>query len=208
MLKHALPQGFSLVELMIASTLSLLLLGAALHLHGLNAATFRLVRSEHLLQAELGRLLAFVRDEARRAGFRAGEGPPLYAPGGQSLVLDAAPGEAAGSCLLYAYDRNGDGRLGIGREGRFLPGSNRSNLEQFGIRLHRGRLQVRLGGKRHACDGGRWADWSAPELRILRFHLQRRQDPASGRTWLRITLEGAVDSNTLALETETWLPNE
>lgn len=206
MLRHC-SRGFSLVELMVASALSLALLATALHFHRLVAGVLQEIEAEHRLATALDRSLGLILAEARRAGFRAGGGPPLHSPPGAVLTLGAAPGEPVASCLLYAYDRNGDGLLGVGRRGRAGKGRTRVNMEQFGVRLYRQHLQIRLGGARHACRGGHWEGLTPPEIRVRRLRFARTTGPA-GEPRLQVELE-AVDAagRSARRRGSTWLPN-
>ena len=208
MLRTSTPShshGFSLVELMVAVTLSLLLLASALHLHALNAKTLRLLEQDHLLDAALVRVMHLVLSEARRAGYHAGEGPP-WRVHGDILHIDSDDGAGISGCLLYAYDRDGDGLRGVGREGPIGPGRDRNNVEEFGIRLHQGRVQIRLGGSAHDCRSGRWAALTPPEVRFTELDLRLIRD-LDGTHRLQVRLEAALGSRQRALESATWLPN-
>ncbi len=202
---HPRSDGFSLVELMVASTLSLLLLASALHLHALNAKTLRLLAQDHLLDATLDRVMHLLLSEARRAGYRAGEGPP-WRVRGRVLSIGADDGAPAASCLLYAYDRDGDGLRGVGREGRFGPDRDRDNMEEFGFRLHEGQIQMRLGGAAHDCRSGRWTALTPPEVRMTGLDLRLHRDP-DGTQRLQVRIEAVLGDEVRTLESTTWLPN-
>lgn len=224
--------GFSLTELMIGSALGLFVIAGALQLYAANvraaADTLRLSR----LNQEMRAVVQLLGDELRRAGYWAGE-PGIDPHAGNPFHSDAndvrtgqLDGEAADSCLLYAYDVNADKRVGIGPGGRPHPDESAVNLEQFGVRLRAGRLQLRTGGHNFACDAGSWQALTEPDTEItaLRFTLQQRclnlgenggpctsGDPALLRRRVTIALAGRSRTDPGAhqrLETEVLIAND
>ncbi len=143
MLRSA-QRGFSLTELMIGSALGLFVIAGALQLYAANvraaADTLRVSR----LNQELRAALQLLGNELRRAGYWAGEpgidphaGNPFQSAA-NDIRIGRLDGETTASCLLYAYDRNGDKRVGIGPSGLPGPHESAANLEQFGVRLRAG----------------------------------------------------------------------
>lgn len=208
--------GFSLTELMVGSTVGLLVLAAALHLYALNVrATADTLRVSRLNQ-ELRATLELLRGDLRRAGYWAGEpgfvqpqDNPFQAPG-NDIVLGHAVDEDADSCILYGYDANGDRRVGIGPSGTADATTSTDNLEQFGFRLRNGQVQMRNGGSPFTCAGGSWQAISDPDTAITRLQFTMREacfnvadtaqpcvagTPALLRRRVRIVIEGRVRSH-------------
>lgn len=167
--------GFSLTELMVGSTVGLLVIASALHLYALNVrATADTLRVSRLNQ-ELRATLTLLHDELRRAGYWAGE-PGLTQPqhnpfqtSANDLRLGNAVGEAADSCILYSYDANGDRLVGVGPSGMAGATTSTDNLEQFGFRLRNGQVQMRNGGTQFRCAGGSWQAVSDPDTEVTRL---------------------------------------
>ncbi|MAT65866.1 MAG: hypothetical protein CMN57_09500 [Gammaproteobacteria bacterium] len=225
-------RGFTLTELLIGSTLGLLVLAGALRLYQGNAlataASLRFTRLNYEARELLGHMAA----EARRSGYWAAT-PGLDAPADNPFMRAAHtlrtgryPGEPPASCLLYSYDLNADRRVGIGSLATAAPDTSRANMELFGFRLSRGRLQQRQGGRHYGCDAGRWQSLTGSDTRITRleFRLQRdclnlqrlgqacrRGEPAQLLRSLdiRLTAESRSDPDvSVALQTRLRLAND
>lgn len=179
---HPCQRGITLVELMIAGAISLVALSAALTVYSATAhhSTLQL-RSAHLHQQILG-ILYLVSRDLRRAGYWHFD-PPRQSPvdnpfqRSENRVRSGTfPGEAADSCILFSYDLDRDGLVGVGQcdKGHCPPLSDDDNVEQFGYRLHHGALQSRYAGSGLACDAGYWQALNDPDIRIthLRFGLR------------------------------------
>jgi prepilin-type N-terminal cleavage/methylation domain-containing protein len=116
-------RGFSLSELMIGSSVGLLVIAGALQLYLLNLrATNDNLRLSRLNQ-ELRATLDLLRNDLRRAGHWLLD-PGLDHPENNPFQSDsndvhigAADGEVDDSCILYSYDLNGDRRVGVGPSG-------------------------------------------------------------------------------------------
>ena len=168
--------GFTQTELMIGMAVGLLVIAGGYRFYQLNLNASRAALAAAQLDAEARAALALMAGDLRRAGFRAFDPslqPAAASPFGPvgDLRLGQAPGEAADSCILFSYDRNADGLLGVGRNGQGGAARNRVNVEQFGFRLHRGALEVRLSGTTHDCSSGQWQDLTSAGVRVtaLRF---------------------------------------
>lgn len=224
--------GFTLTELLIGSTLGLIVLAGALRLYQGNAlataANLRLAR----LNYEVRELVAHMATEARRSGYWAAT-PGVHAPMDNPFMRAAHtlrparhPSEPPDSCLLYSYDLNGDRRVGIGSLTTAGPDTSRTNLELFGFRLSRARLQQRLGGRHYGCGSGRWQSLTGSNTRVTRlaFRLQRdclnlqrlgqpcrRGEPAQLVRSLEIRLAAESRSDPdpkVALTSRVRLPND
>jgi prepilin peptidase dependent protein B len=175
--------GLTLVELMIAALIALIALAAVVTSYvGTAHHTSEQLSRTHLRQQAQGALHLIIRD-IRRAGYwyfdprqQAAADNPFQTPD-TALRTGAYPGEPPGSCVLFAYDMDRDGRVGIGRcDDPCPPQSDDDNVEQFGFRLRSGRLQFRYGGESFNCTGGYWQAVTDPGVEVtgLAFILHRR----------------------------------
>lgn len=170
-------RGLTLVELMIAGVISLLALSAVLTVYSATARHGALqLQSAHLNEQVLGMLHLIGRD-LRRAGYRhfdpARESSAAnpFQQSDNRLRVGASPGEPAGSCILFAYDLDQDGMVGVGQcqQAGCPPFSDDDNVEQFGFRLRDGAVQSRYGGAGLGCDAGYWQALSDPDIHVTRL---------------------------------------
>lgn len=187
-------RGFSLAELMIAGTLSLIVLSAIITVYGATAqhTTSQLARAD--LRQQLYTLSELIAADIRRSGYW--EFDPLVVSPARNpfeqpenrLRSGEFDGEPANSCLLFSYDLDSDGRVGKGqcRRTGCNTESDDDNVEQFGFRLNGGRIQVRFGGNGLSCNGGNWQAMTTPGIVIdtltFKLHsnclnLKERQSP-------------------------------
>lgn len=176
-------RGVTLVELMIASVIGLVALAALLTAYSATAVhSTHYLRKAHLHQQLHSLLHAMVRD-IRRAGYRSFDPAPdsvtenPFQAGVNRLRVQAYPGEAAGSCILFAYDLDKDGMVGVGRcSGNTCAAQTDSdNVEQFGFRLHNGLVQTRYAGDTLRCDSGHWQAVTDPGVAITRLSFSLHQ---------------------------------
>jgi prepilin peptidase dependent protein B len=100
------------------------------------------------------------------------------------LLIGQASGEAAGSCVIVAYD--------ITRSGQW-PTSG-GDAGYFGYRLRNGGLEGQRGVSQ--CDGGGWERLlDHDEVRIERFHVAIERGD-HGAALARLTLTGRSTSDT------------
>ncbi|SME94202.1 PilW family protein [Pseudogulbenkiania subflava] len=147
MLTRSRQRGISLIELMVSVGISLvLLLGMTSFLTTSlksNTSTMKAAR----LNQELRAIMLLISRDVRRAGYwgnassGVGVGSAAYSnPFGTVNV--ATPG-----CLLYSYDRDGDGSQG--------------SAEQYGVLLSGGVALLRSGGSDYSCTPGVNNSWEA-----------------------------------------------
>ncbi|STC90724.1 Type II secretory pathway, component PulJ [Edwardsiella hoshinae] len=129
-------RGMSLLSLMLALTLGALVLSAALRLVGELRRQGLAAQREQQRSEEGEALLARVEKDVQRSGFCASPCRRAAPP----LQIAAVVGEAPASCVLLAYDLDGDGRV--------------TQTERFGWRLRQGALETRRGAT--ACQGSGW----------------------------------------------------
>ena len=171
-------RGFSLVEWAVASTIGLLVLSGVIGLHARQSAIAADGLARTRLHRTLHDALALMLDDLRRAGFRAADptlhdlrdNPFMQAPN-RLRVEPTDPG-----CVLFAYDANRDGRVGVGGKRPLAAGESGANMEQFGYRLRSGRLEMRAGGQPFDCRHGRWQAVTGPDILVtdLHFTVHRR----------------------------------
>lgn len=170
-------QGVTLIELMIAAVIGLIALASILTVYAATTRQNHLqLETMHLHQQVHGMLHLMSRD-IRRSGFwsfdaelQAADSNPFQQNPNQ-LQVGAHPAEPGNSCLLLAYDLDRDGLVGVGKCTRGGCGANTDadNVEQFGYRLHNGRLQSRYGGKQYTCDRGFWQTINDPTIEVTRL---------------------------------------
>ncbi len=195
------PGGFTLTELLVAMTLgAVLLTGLLAFFAGLLDMQSRLLRQQRLHQALAGLMTVMVHD-IRRAGFWAHAGRTVGTPAGDTLAfLSAAdnPFSAAlrhdGSCLLYAYDLDGNGR--------------QDRNEQRGFRLQAGILLTRRSGRprERECATGRWwrlSDPAALQVTRLEFRIHRLDRDTREDQWHGLGVEIVLAGSLRAFPTET-----
>ncbi|BEM24892.1 MULTISPECIES: prepilin peptidase-dependent protein [Serratia] len=172
-----LARGFTLPEVMLALVFgSVIALGAA--------KTYPLLRQQSVavgqhfrLESTLRQLAFGIEKDLRRAGFCAGQ------CAGRPLLIGQAAGEAAGSCVIVAYD--------IARSGQWL--TSGEDAGYFGYRLRNGGLEGQRGVSQ--CDGGGWERLlDHDEVRIERFHVAIERGN-HGATLARLTLAGRSASD-------------
>ncbi len=177
-------RGVTLVELMIASAIALFALSVVVTVYSATARHSALHLQRAHLHRQLHATLQLVAGDIRRSGywqFDPGEQSPARNPfqaPPNDLRIAAYPDETPGSCILFAYDMDRDGRVGIGRcDGPGCDaGTDDDNVEQFGFRLRRGTVQSRYGGKTLACDSGYWQSVTDPEIEVTRLRFTGRLD--------------------------------
>lgn len=180
-------RGVTLIELMVGSTVGLIVLTGAIALYGnaIVGSTDNL-GAAHLNQ-QLRASLSVISHDIRRAGYFGGEPwdedftANPFTDGGRDIQLGAFTGEPADSCVIYAYDLNGDAEVGVGGSCDNDPvtplpacaaGTNGANVELFGFRLRDGAVEMRRGGgDTLSCANHDWEDItdSTVEITSLQF---------------------------------------
>jgi type II secretory pathway component PulJ len=171
--------GTSLIELMIGSTVGLLVLSAVSALYAntvqINGKGLALVRLNQELQATL----YLITLDLRRSGYWAGRpgldpmgDNPFFLPE-NALRVGQHPQEERDSCILFSYDVNGDKRVGLGSSVANRLHYSDENQERLGFRLRDRAVQTRTGGRIFDCTAGYWQAVTEPDVEIteLRFVL-------------------------------------
>lgn len=166
MLMQGRHKGFSLIELMIATTIGLTLLSGLLYLF----TSFSRAQTDRLmtlrLQQELRAIMNVMINDIRRAGYWSGAAMAWKPPNANGFTNVQLIG---GDCLLYTYDARKDDKDGI-------PDSE----DHGGFKLDKGRIRIRTsaspcqGGKCGTCDSGVW--WTLNDEKSVSItRLQFRQ---------------------------------
>lgn len=169
-----LERGFTLPEVMLAMTFgSLIALAAAKTLPILRQQTVNAGR-HYRLELVLRQLAFGIEKDLRRSGFCAGQCQ------GQPLLIGNVVGEAAGSCVIVAYDLNRNGRW-----------EKVGDAEYFGYRLRAGALEGQRGVTQ--CNGLGWERLlDQEEVRIDSFTVSRIADGEGGSLLLSLRGRSAV----------------
>ena len=147
LIRAARQTGFSLVELMVAMSLSLVLFGGLLNAYVATVKSSGELMTGAHLDNELHKLLDMMARDLRRAGTH-GDPVSLITGATNPFGMDtpgAYSGEAANSCLTFSYDWDSDGVL-----------DTASPDERYGFRLKDSVVQARTGGLDCATDS--WDD--------------------------------------------------
>ncbi|MGO4745759.1 prepilin peptidase-dependent protein [Serratia quinivorans] len=184
-----LERGFTLPEVMLALTFGSLITLAA-------AKTYPVLRQHSVdvgrhyrLESVLRQLAFGIEKDLRRAGFCAGQCR------GQPILISRVPGEAAGSCVIVAYD--------ITRSGRWE--TLGADAGYFGYRLRQGMLEGQRGVKH--CRGTGWERLlDNDEVRIDAFSVKTNQGD-SGKTWATLALSGRSKADGGIRRSLVWAVN-
>ncbi|MBJ7221935.1 MULTISPECIES: prepilin peptidase-dependent protein [unclassified Brenneria] len=150
-------QGFTLAEVLLALSLSSLIMLSAAQLYPILRAQSQNSAQHFRLEQLFSQVVSGIEKDLRRAGFCAGECR------GRALSIGQYPGEAPQSCLNVSYDLNRNG---------VWDGGEQQDAESFGYRLRAGALEIQSGV--HHCQGDRWEKLFDPrEVALTQFRLQR-----------------------------------
>ncbi|NIH11357.1 MAG: prepilin peptidase-dependent protein [Serratia symbiotica] len=181
-----LERGFTLPEVMLALTFGSLLALAAAKTHPLLCQQSVAVGQHYRLELLLRQLAFAMEKDLRRAGFCAGQ------CAGRALLIDHAPGEAAGSCVIVAYD--------INRSGQWA--STGDNAGYFGYRLRQGSLEGQRGVS-HCNETGWERLLDHHEVRIELFNVVVSKGN-SGKILARLTLAGCSTADSSIRRRLSW----
>ncbi|RMH15128.1 MAG: prepilin-type N-terminal cleavage/methylation domain-containing protein [Gammaproteobacteria bacterium] len=164
--------GFTLVEMLISSAISLILIAGVLTITlGVMGNSAKNLKRTHLVQELRSSMSLMVRD-IRRAGFNGGGVAAFLANGNNPFtqvpyMLNVPGTNSIGSCILYAYDeRRGNpptanGSLDMG------PGID----ERHGFRLKNGKLEMFSGnnGASYGCNSSGWQRITSSQVKITQL---------------------------------------
>ena len=175
--QHRKQRGISLPELMIAAVIALIALSAVLTIYSASARHSSQLLQRALLHQQLHALLHLISTDLRRAGYwhfdparRASTENPFHNATHRLRILSDT-GEIPDSCILYGYDLDQDGLVGVGHcdKTSCADGTDNDNVEQFGFRLRAGRVQSRYGGSEFNCISGYWQTMNDPAVEITQL---------------------------------------
>jgi type II secretory pathway component PulJ len=183
--------GTTLTDLLVGTTVgALVLVGlSTTYVLGVQAAAESMQQTR--LNQELREVLELISQDSRRAGYRAFPPDHVIDPTDNpfqssidgvdnDLHTGSASGEASASCVLYSYDLNANGRIGVcdgcspqddGYDSDLYDGTG---VEMFGFQLKDKaiRMRVRRAAAERAfdCNSGRWESLTGDDVRITRLH--------------------------------------
>lgn len=174
-------RGYSLLEFIIASGLSVSLLMAISQLSASHIAQWLSISARLQLEHGAYALADSIHDELARSGFVEQQGMPLtqrfsVQPNIPTVVISQHDDERPFSCVLYAYDRNRNGRIDIDADD-----------ERFGFRLRNQALERRVGGR--SCKQNGWHDISEPDHRLTTLEFHREHDSNHIRLMMELAHE-------------------
>ncbi|MEP1384964.1 MAG: prepilin peptidase dependent protein B [Paraglaciecola sp.] len=183
--------GNSLVELMISIVLGFASMTAMSSLVGHGIALNSQLMTKSRLNAEINAVLAVISQDLGRAGYHAFtkellDDPTTFInPFYQSVALSEYNNESANSCIIFAYDRNKNGKLDVV-----------NTNENYGYRLRDNAIEMRIDGL--GCDKGGWQDLTDSTLikvNALSFETTKIDDKHIEQTRVTIQLEAELLSD-------------
>ena len=187
-----IPFGTSLIEMMITMTLGLVSLSTVASLVGYGIGVNAKLLENSRLSQEVMAIGSLLSRDLRRAGYSASTDAMVSDPANfpsvfsNSIAVSTYPNEAINSCIIFAYDRNGNGILDT------IDGN-----ENFGFRLKDGAVEIRVDGA--SCIDNGWenlSDDQVLEITQLTFELNQTIDNGVVSNWLSITLQAELTKNT------------
>lgn len=181
-----LERGFTLPEVLLALSFGSLIALAAAKTYPLLRQQSVAIGQDYRLELALRQLAFGIEKDLRRAGFCAGRCP------GRALLIDHAPGEAPGSCVIVAYD--------ITRSGQWKSAGDDAGY--FGYRLRQGGLEGQRGVGH--CRGPGWERLLDPdEVRVELFNVAVGKGD-NGKALVKLTLTGRSAANGSIRRSLSW----
>ena len=147
MLTRSRQHGVSLIELMVSVGLGLvLLLGMTSFLTTSLKSNTSTMKASRLDQ-ELRAILLLISRDVRRAGYWGNASSGVGVGAAAYSNPFGTVSTATAGCILYSYDRNGDGSQG--------------SDEKYGVLLSSGTVMLRSGGTSYNCTPGANNSWEA-----------------------------------------------
>lgn len=185
---HRAQAGLSLIELMIGIAIGAIVIAGVIQVFVSTLLGSRDLLDQARLEHELNNVLLWMSDDIRRAGYWGDEalvvdwgegGRNPFTEGIHRITASAKTGEAANSCITYAYNLDNDGidnanstdaRIGVCSGCADLSGFSApfndddvydvGNVELFGFRLEGGEVDMRMSTRTSDttfdCDSGNW----------------------------------------------------
>lgn len=184
-------QGATLVELMISISIGMVTVLGVASLVGMGVGVNGKLMTNSRLSEELKVVISLMERDIRRAGYngatilRVEDPENTVSAFSNSIAISEYTGEAANSCIIFAYDANEDGTLNTG-----------TDSEEYGYRLKDNAIEIRKNGA--ACDEDGWEDLTDSEVvkvTGLTFTSQTSTNNSITRTEIAINLVGELDSD-------------
>ena len=184
-------KGATLVELMVSLAIGMVSVLGVASLVGMGVGVNSKLMNNSRLNEELKNVASLMARDIRRAGYNGASidmvtdpdsSPSAFA---NSITVSQYSGEAANSCIEFAYDANGNGELDTS-------GTN----ENYGYRLRDGVIEMRSGGA--VCTATGWealTDADMVTVSSLTFTANTTVVNSVTSTQVTITLAGATVAN-------------
>lgn len=208
-MKNKKTYGYTLIELMVSMSISLIVLTSAIVLFSVNSSFGSQHMQKDFLRSQLNVLVTTMSDEIARAGFCydcTSANPFILSETGNihtsAILLDDSPTKANGTCIRFAYNH----------DKRSDPGTIHKD-DAKGYRLDPAGLPVieiyenRNGLSNWDCSKGYWQDMTHKPLRIKKLLFERESFQAqSGDNVLqniKLTITASLVSDDSMEETIT-----
>lgn len=155
-------KGVTLIELMIALAINALLFIAIVSVFYNNLTHYNRVLKSDRLNQQLQGAIQLMSREIRRAGYWGNGNSLIGAAQNTNPFMSTANGtdlNVTASCVLFTYDKNGDGSLPSISAGY--------DDERYGFRLSNQTLQSRPPGATFACNASNWENITDPNVVLI-----------------------------------------
>jgi type II secretory pathway component PulJ len=175
-------RGVSIIELMISITIGMILIAGITTIYTrIGAAGSENISRTRLNQQLRATMDYMTRDLMKASYVNSWTSGAANASGVNTTVIEQFGDVTVGgtcssgkcSCILYSYDINSDGEMGVGSSGTAVGNQNTDSYELLGIRLSDGKVQTRYAGTTHTCAATHWSSLTDDEVKItaLTFEL-------------------------------------
>ncbi len=188
--------GYSITELMVACTLSGILIAAITTYNVQSYVSLSSLQHATAIEEDARALQDTISRHLSRAGFI--ENNSTLTP---FLTLASAPqtvanvtlghqtGETANSCITFSYDKNRSGVISTAQD------------EMFGYRLHDKAIEYRVGGK--TCTQGGWFDLTDPNtVEVTQFAVSVLHKGSWGAAYeINISIQSLINPSVVTNKT-------
>lgn len=188
--------GYSITELMVACTLSGILIAALTTYSVQSHVSLSSLQHATAIEEDARALQDTISRHLSRAGFI--ENSSTLTPyltlastsySLQNVTLGHRAGETPNSCITFSYDKNRSGVISAAQD------------ELFGYRLHDKSIEYRVGGK--TCAQGGWFDLTDPNtVEVTQFAVNALHKNSWGAAYeINISLQSLINPNVVTNKT-------
>lgn len=188
--------GYSITELMVACTLSGILIAAITTYSVQSHVSLSSLQHATAIEEDARALQDTISLHLSRAGFiensstltpfsTLANAPHTVA----NVALGHRAGETANSCITFSYDKNRNGTIATAQD------------EMFGYRLHDKSIEYRVGGK--TCTQGGWFDLTDPNtVEVTQFTVSVLHKGSWGAAYeINLSIQSLVNPNVVTNKT-------